>query len=99
MARDDFRLRPQADITQIRETKILDEAVNARSPSLSILMRIPNSSLLHEVLSLLGDIYACKHRAAIINDEEEARKRNDSNHSSSNVHETRIAAHRSVDGA
>ena len=81
------------------EKKIPDEAVYARLPGLSILMRIPGFDLLHEVLSPLGDIYACKHGAVIINDEEESRKRNDNNYPPSNVHETRIAVHRSVDGA
>jgi hypothetical protein len=61
-------------------------------------MKIPNARLLHEVLSLLGDIYACTYRAAIINDKEEVRKRI-YNLWPSNVHETRIAVDRSVDGA
>jgi hypothetical protein len=61
-------------------------------------MKIPNSGLLHDVLSPLGDIYAYKHGAAIINDKVMVRTQSNDRWRS-NVHETRIAVDRSVDGA
>ena len=60
-------------------------------------MGILSSNLLHEVLSLLGDIYKWKNRAVIIKYEERARKRDHNNRSPAKVRERRIVLRRSLD--